>query len=119
MVHVAFEIHSRAYRRYDLDLPCWVPGFGVGFAISELKQIGVWDKLPHAIKAKAKAAKGSWTGTRLTQKDLDSIPDDAWETIARKWGVRWRYATASSECRRDPVSAPVQREPVLNLGAAL
>jgi hypothetical protein len=115
MVHVAFEAHSRAYRRYDLVLPCWVPGFGVGFAISKLKQIGVWDKLPGALKDKAKAAKGSWTGTKLTQKDLDSIPDDAWETIASEAGIRWRYATASSGCGRDSAPAPVQRGPVLDL----
>ncbi len=111
MVHVAFDA-SRAYRCYELDLPCWVPGFGVGFAISKLKQIGVWNKLPRTLKDKAKAAKGSWTGTKLTQKDLDSIPDDAWETIARELGVRWRYATGSRGYGRDLAATPMQREPV-------
>jgi hypothetical protein len=71
-----------AYRLYDVELPYRVPCFGVGIAISKFKQIGVWHKLPHALKEKAKDAKGSWSGLKITQKDLDSIPDDVWETIA-------------------------------------
>ena len=105
MAQVAFGAHSRAYRLYDVELPYRVPGFGVGVAISKFKQIGVWDKFPHALKDKAKAAKGSWTGLKITQKDLDSIPDDAWETIAAELGVGWRYATASSGCGRAPAAA--------------
>src|SRR5262249_7341164 len=89
-----------AYRFYDLDLPYSVPCFGVGIAISKFKQIGVWPKLPHALKEKAKEAKGSWSGLKITQRDLDSIPDDAWETIAVELGVRWRYATAASPPRQ-------------------
>jgi hypothetical protein len=90
-----------AYRFYDLDLPYRVPCFGVGVAISKFKQIGVWPKLPHALKE----AKGSWSGLKITQKDLDSIPDDAWETIAVQLGVRWRYATAAVEHDREPTAA--------------
>ena len=63
--------------------------------ISKFKQIGVWDKFPQALKDKARAAKGSWAGLKITQKDLDSIPDDAWEKTAVVLGVKWRYATAT------------------------
>jgi hypothetical protein len=105
MPHVVFETQSRARRVYDLELPYRVPGFGVGFAISKFKQIGVWDKLPGALRNKAREAKGSWSGLKLTQKDLDSVPDDAWRTIAGEFGVRWRYAGASSACARDPAAA--------------
>jgi hypothetical protein len=74
---------SCAYRLYDIELPLRVPGVGVGIAISKFKQIGVWDKFPCALKDKAKEAKGTWIGSlKITQKDLDSIPDDAWKTIA-------------------------------------
>lgn len=103
--HVAFA-DSRTHRLYDVELPYHISGFVVGMAINKFKQIGVWDKFPHTLKDKAKAAKGSWSGLKITQKDLDSIPDDAWEKIAKALGVTWRYATA---CRRD-------RDPVVAHG---
>lgn len=105
MSHVTFAVHSRAYRLYDIELPFHVPGFGVGIAISKFKQIGVWSKLPPALKDKAKAARGTWGGMKLTQKDLDSIPDDAWVTIATEFSVQWRYAARSVECGREPALA--------------
>ena len=105
MSHVTFAAHSR-YRVYDLDLPHRIPGFAVGFAITKFKQLGVWSKLPPALRAKAKDARGMWGGgLKLTQKDLDSVPDDAWETIAKALSVRWRYATEPRECAREPVLA--------------
>jgi hypothetical protein len=105
MSHVTFAAHSR-YRVYDLDLPHRIPGFAVGFAISKFKQLGVWSKLPPALRAKAKDARGVWGGgLKLTQKDLDSVPDDAWETIARALSVRWRYAAEPRECAREPALA--------------
>jgi hypothetical protein len=105
MSHVTIVAHSRAYRLYDVDLPLRVPGFAVGFAISRFKQIGVWQKLPPALKDKAKEARGTWTGLKLTQKDLDSVPDDAWEMIAKALSVRWRYAAAPGGGERDGVAA--------------
>jgi hypothetical protein len=84
-----------AYRFYDFELPYHVPWFCVGMAVSKFKQIGVWHKLPHALKEKTKRAQGSWSGLKITQKDLDAIPDDAWETMAVALGVAWRYATAA------------------------
>jgi hypothetical protein len=84
-----------AYRFYDFALPYHVPWFCVGMAVSKFKQLGVWRKLPHALKEKTKQAQGSWSGLKITQKDLDAIPDDAWETIAVELGVEWRYATAA------------------------
>jgi hypothetical protein len=104
MSHMTFAAHSR-YRVYDLDLPLHIPGFGVGFAISKFKQIGAWSKLPPALRAKAKDARGTWSGLKLTQKDLDSVPDDAWDIIARALSVKWRYAAKPVECAREPVAA--------------
>jgi hypothetical protein len=86
-----------AYRLYDVELPYRVPCFGVGIAIRKFKQIGVWHKLPYALKEKARDATGSWRGLKISQKDLDSIPDEVWETIAVELGVGWRYATAAVE----------------------
>ena len=97
---------SCAYRLYDIELPLRVPGVGVGIAISKFKQIGVWDKFPCALKDKAKEAKGTWIGSlKITQKDLDSIPDDAWKTIAVEFGVGWSYPAESIECGREPAAA--------------
>jgi hypothetical protein len=47
-----------------------------------------------------------WSGgVTLTQKDLDSVPDEVWETIARALSVRWRYAAKQVECAGEPVAA--------------
>jgi hypothetical protein len=75
-----------------------------GFAISKLKRIGVWEKMPPALKHKAKEARGAWTGClKLTQKD--SVSDDAWETIAKELSVPWRYAAKPAERACDPAVA--------------
>jgi hypothetical protein len=73
---------SSAGRTYSIDCLTHVPGFGAVFGIIKLKQIGVWDKLPQALRRKIKEAKGTWGGLKITKKDLDSIPDDVWMTIA-------------------------------------
>jgi hypothetical protein len=86
-------------------------GFWWGWALSKFKQIGVWDKFPQALKDKARAAKGRWAGLKITQRDLDSIPDDAWEKTAVVLGVKWKYATASRGCGRGFATAVVQSEP--------
>jgi hypothetical protein len=101
---VTFAAHSR-YRVYDLDLPFRIPCFGVGFAISKFKQIGVWSKLPPALRAKAKDARGTWSGLKLTRRDLDSVSDDVWEIIAAEFSVRWRYAAKPVESGAAPVAA--------------
>jgi len=108
MSHVTFAAHNR-YRVYDLDLPVRIPCFGVGFAISKFKQIGVWSKLPPALRAKAKDARGTWSGMKLTQGDLDSVSDDVWETIAMELRVRWRYAAKPVESGAEPVDALGER----------
>jgi hypothetical protein len=79
-----------------------IPGFGVGFAISKFKQIGIWSKLPPALRAKAKDARGTWSGLKLTQKDLDSVSDDVWEIIAAELSVRWRYAPSQLNAMPSP-----------------
>jgi hypothetical protein len=104
MYDVTLAAHTR-HRIYDLDLPHRIPGIAVGFAISKFKQIGVWTKLPPALRAKAKDARGTWSGLKLTQKDLDSVPDEAWEIIAAALSVRWRYAAKPVQCAHEPVAA--------------
>ena len=104
MSQVTFAANSR-YRVYDLDLPLHIPSFGVGFAISRLKKIGVWSKLPPALRAKARDARDTWSGLKLTQRDLDSVSDDVWEIIATEWSVHWTCAAKPVESRAEPVAA--------------
>jgi hypothetical protein len=51
---------ANRYRVNGFDLPLRIPGFGVGFAISKFKQIGVRSKLPPALRAKATDARRTW-----------------------------------------------------------
>ena len=103
-----------AYRLYDVELPYRVPCFGVGIAINKFKQIGVWHKLPYELKEKARDAKGSWSGLKITQKDLDSIPDDVWKTIAVELDIGWRYAYGSPlKCTAGGVVPYAEQQPRL------
>jgi hypothetical protein len=71
-----------AYRLYDVELPYRVPCFGVGIAINKFKQIGVWHKLPYELKEKARDAKGSWSGLKITQKDLEGTSKNSSRQVA-------------------------------------
>ena len=91
------------YRVYDLDLPLRIPGFGVGFAISKFKQIGVWSKLPPALRAKAKDARGTWSGMKLTQRISIRFRTMSGKSSPRI--LRWRYAAKPVERGAEPVAA--------------
>jgi hypothetical protein len=116
MSHTPFATDN-PYRVYDLDLPLRIPGFGVRFAISKFKQIGVWSKLSPALRAKAKHARGTWSALKLTQRDLDSVSDDVWVIIAREWSVRWTYAAA--RCSSSPSTALPDHDSALDVASNL
>ena len=73
--------------------------------VRKFKKIGVWRKLPPALRAKARDARGTWSGMKLTQRDLDSVSDDVWEIVATEWSVHWTYAATPVESRAEPVAA--------------
>ncbi|MGE0037190.1 MAG: hypothetical protein AB7S93_16255 [Xanthobacteraceae bacterium] len=75
-------------RIYSFDLPVHIPFFAIGAVKRKFKQIGVWDDMPARIKQKTTAA--GWGGLTITKKDLDSLPDDVWLTIARALRLEWR-----------------------------
>jgi hypothetical protein len=68
------------------------------------KQIGVWSKLPPALRPKAKDAQRHVGGLKLTQMD-DSVSDDVWEIIATELSARWSYAAKPVEHGAVPVAA--------------
>jgi hypothetical protein len=82
MSDVAFNSSSSASRTYNFRLPVHVPCFGIGMVIAKLKRIGVWEELPPALRQKTRSAGSDWSGLRITQADLDSIPDDTWNVVA-------------------------------------
>ena len=82
-------------RIYDFELPYHVPFLAIGFAVSKFKEIGVWDRFPPPIRKKTKAARSSWSGVTITKKDLDSLPDDVWLTLARELRLEWRQVEAA------------------------
>ncbi len=105
MTDVTFAPGTRTNRVYGFGLPLCFPGFGVGIAIRQMKNLGVWDEIPTALKRKIKMAKGTWTGLRTTKADLDSIPDHAWERIAAHLGLKWKYATDPTRRPRSDTAA--------------
>ena len=74
-----------AYRFYDFELPYHVPWFCVGMAVSKFKQIGVWHKLPHALKEKTKRAQGSWSGVKITRRIWMQFQ----MMLGKPWRSRW------------------------------
>jgi hypothetical protein len=80
---------SKGRRIYHFKMPFHLPGIAIGWAIARLKQLGVWEKLPQAMRKKAKSAKASWSHLAITEKDLDSIPDEDWKVIAARLDLKW------------------------------
>jgi hypothetical protein len=95
MSDIALAPPGNAGRIYAFDLPVHVPFLAIGLVISKFKQIGVWDRMPPSIKHKTKEAKRSWSGVTITKKDLDSLPEDVWLTLARELRLEWKYADAA------------------------
>jgi hypothetical protein len=82
MSDMALAHGGETRRTYAFDLPYYIPVFGIGFAIGRLKKLGAWERLPRPLKVRIKGARSSWSGLKITRKDLDSIPDEVWTVIA-------------------------------------
>jgi hypothetical protein len=89
MTDVAILPPNPSKRVYHFDVPFHIPGLWIGAAIAKYKQLGIWERLPEYVRRKARAAKGTWSGLRITRKDLDAIPDHDWEIIARRLKLKW------------------------------
>ena len=100
MTDATFTSCTRANRVYGFGLPLYFPGFSIGIAIRQMKRLEVWDEIPTALRRKIKQANGTWSGLQTTKADLDSIPDHAWERIAKHLGLKWKYAADHSTARR-------------------
>jgi hypothetical protein len=96
MTDVAISATIRSKRIYHFETPYHIPRFFVGLAIRNLKQLGVWEKLPPPVRKRAKAAHASWSSFTITEKDLDSVPDHDWKFIAAKMRLKWEPTRTSS-----------------------
>ena len=81
-------------RIYDFPLPVHISGFQDSIGISDLKDAGIWDRVPTDLQTKMTNA-SSWLsgGADITKADLDELPDNVWSFIADKLNLKWRTAT--------------------------
>jgi hypothetical protein len=96
MTDAALSGMNKGKRIYHFQTTHHIPRFLLGVAISQLKQLGVWEKLPQPVRKRAKAARESWSSFRITKEDLDSIPDHDWELIAAKLRLKWEPTRPSA-----------------------
>jgi hypothetical protein len=95
MSDTTFAPRPVACRSYAFELPYRIPVLGVGFAISKLKEIGVWEQLPRSLRVKIKSARESWSSLKVTKSDLDTIPDEVWHVIAVEFELEWTVSEAA------------------------
>lgn len=95
MTEITFAVSTGTSRAYSFELPHKIPVLGVGFAMSKLKEIGVWEGLPRTLRVKIKSARESWSCLKITKSDLDTIPDEVWQRIASEFNLKWRPAQAA------------------------
>jgi hypothetical protein len=74
-----------AARDYGPDMPGYfgkpIPVLYRGAVEGRIKQAGVWDKLPPALREKIQDGRG------FTKKDIDDLPDAVWAKIAPEVGA--------------------------------
>ena len=92
MTDVTVALGSDTNRIYKFRHPLYIPFFAIGTTRDKMKRAGVWEKLPQAIRQKARAAQDGWRTMVITRKDMDAIPDDVWARLARAFDLEWGYA---------------------------
>lgn len=82
------------HRIYDFTLPQHITGIQDSVGVSDLKSMGLWNKIPADLQAKLEAA-DSWFSSGLDVKasDLNELPDDVWAFIADKLNLKWHMST--------------------------
>jgi hypothetical protein len=92
MTDVTVALRSDTNRIYKFRHPLYIPFFAIGATRDKMKRAGVWEKLPQALRQKARAAQDGWGAMVITRKDMDAIPDDVWARLARAFDLEWGYA---------------------------
>lgn len=76
-------------RTYHFPLPYKILAVYLHYGIVQLKQEGVFHKLPRDMQQKWTRASEQWHDIRVTKEDLDRIDDDTWSRIAQKLNLKW------------------------------
>ena len=76
-------------RKYDFPLPYTIKAVYLFYGVSQLKQEGVFQKLPEDLQKKMQRGVDMWHDVRVTKGDLDRIPTESWASIAHKLNLTW------------------------------
>lgn len=78
-------------RHYHFELPYEMSGFYASMAVSELQQMGLWDKIPLRLRNKLLEC-GFFDSMEITKADCDALPDDVFAKIAERLDLEWSPA---------------------------
>lgn len=76
-------------RTYHFELPYVIKAYMLFYGIVQLKDGGVFQRLPKDIQHKMEHGRDAWHDIRVHKDDLDRIDDVTWTAIANKLGLHW------------------------------
>lgn len=76
-------------RVYKFPLPYKIQAVYLHYGVAQLKNEGVFQKLPKELQEKWKRALDNWHDLRVTKADLDKIDTRTWTKIADKLNLEW------------------------------
>jgi len=76
-------------RVYHFPLPYKIEAMYLFYGAQQLKQAGIFQKLPKDLQGKWQKAADAWHSIRVTKEDLDRIDDVSWAAIASKLNLQW------------------------------
>ncbi len=74
-------------RKYNFELPYTVSYFYVALGLQQLKDEGIFHKLPKDIQTRFEEC--GWGGATITKADCDRIDHATWSKIATKLDLDW------------------------------
>ena len=87
------EPEQQKEREYLFPLPYKIQAVYLHYGIQQLKNEGVFHRLPEELQHKWTRAALAWHDVRVTAADLDKINDECWTRIADKLNLQWRVKT--------------------------
>lgn len=76
-------------RVYNFTLPYKISGVEIHFGLSQLKESGIFDRLPHSIRTMIEHASDNYEDISITKEMCDSVDDDTWQLLAQKLNLDW------------------------------
>ena len=79
-------------RTYNFQLPYTVNGIEIMMGIGQLKEKGLFQKLPKDLQKDMEDADSMFGEAVITKKMCDEIDDETWTELAKMIGLKWKYA---------------------------